>query len=96
MARIFAESDATELPAVVGVRHRSLYVLGDLYAHLIETERDPAASIARVRDHPRFIEVSERLGSFIQPYDAGTWRSPADALARRFYRWDAPEGGDGD
>ncbi|EEP70053.1 polyketide synthesis cyclase, partial [Micromonospora sp. ATCC 39149] len=36
IAEIFAESDATELPRLAGVRHRSLYRLGDLYVHLLE------------------------------------------------------------
>src|SRR5689334_21199842 len=38
VAKIFAESDATELPGLVGVRHRSLFVLDDVYVHLIEMD----------------------------------------------------------
>ena len=90
MARIFGEFDATELPSLVGVRHRCLFVLGDLYVHLIETDDDPATSVAGVREHPLFVEISRRLQPYITPYDPRTWRSPADAMARLFYEWEPP------
>ena len=92
MAQLFREFDTTELPALVGVRHRSLFVLGDLYVHLIETDGDPATSVASVRDHPLFVEISRRLQPYITPYDPARWRSPADAMAQRFYDWEPPRG----
>jgi cyclase len=82
VASIFAESDATELPKLAGVRHRSLYVLDDVYIHFVEIDDDFDQSVAGVRDHPLFQEI--------QPYNPNTWRSPKDATARRFYSWDAP------
>jgi cyclase len=91
VAQIFAESDRTELPRLVGVRHRSLYRLHDLYVHLIETENPGTAAVENARRHPEFIRVSERLAPHISPYLA-SWRVPADAMARCFYRWDAPAG----
>ncbi|MCY0962424.1 TcmI family type II polyketide cyclase, partial [Streptomyces sp. H27-H5] len=30
-----------------------------------------------------------RLKPFIGAYDPATWRSPADAMAKRFYDWEA-------
>ncbi len=94
VARIFAESDATELPQLAGVRHRSLFVLEDLYVHLIESDNDPAATISAVREHPLFRAVSEKLAPYIRPYNPATWRSPLDAVAVEFYTWDAgPEAG---
>jgi|HigsolmetaAR206D_1030411.scaffolds.fasta_scaffold00583_9 cyclase len=89
VARIFAESDRTELPRLVGVRHRSLYRLHDLYVHLVETDRPGAAAVENVRQHPEFVRISDRLSPYITPY-LPTWRSPADAMAHCFYRWDAP------
>jgi cyclase len=89
VATIFAESDATELPALVGVRHRSLFVLGDIYVHFVETEDDFDASLGAIRDHPLFRDISKRLEPYIEPYDPLTWRSPKDATAREFYSWDA-------
>ena len=90
VAQIFADSDASELPALVGVRHRSLFVLEDVYVHLVETDDDFDRSVADVRDNPLFKEISARLEPYIQPYNPETWRSPKDATAREFYSWDAP------
>nr|QLJ96495.1 TcmI family type II polyketide cyclase [Micromonospora carbonacea] len=87
IAEIFAESDATELPRLAGVRHRSLYRLGDLYVHLLETEREGQEAVEGIREHPEFARVSARLRPYVSPY-LPTWRSPRDAMARCFYRWD--------
>ncbi|SCL35271.1 cyclase [Micromonospora nigra] len=88
IADIFAESDRGELPHLVGVRHRSLYRLHDLYVHLIETGTPGDGAVEAVRDHPEFIRVSERLRPHISPY-LPTWRTPRDAMAHCFYRFDA-------
>ena len=91
VAQIFAESDATELPGLTGVTHRSLYCLHDLCVHLLETsdDVDPDA-LAAARNHPLFRQVNERLSAHTSPY-LPTWRSPRDAIAGCFYRWDAAE-----
>ena len=89
VALIFAESDRTELPGLVGVRHRSLYRLHDLYVHLIETESPGSGALETARRHPEFARVSERLLPYISPY-LPSWRTAQDAVARCFYRWDAP------
>ena len=91
VAEIFAESDATELPALAGVVHRSLWILDDIYIHLVETDDEFDEAVSGVRDHPLFKEISRKLDPYIQPYDPETWKSPKDAMARQFYRW-APEG----
>ncbi|WP_229401445.1 TcmI family type II polyketide cyclase [Micromonospora okii] len=88
VAEIFAESDATELPHLAGVRHRSLYRLHDLYVHLLETEQPGEGAVENVREHPEFVRVSARLRPYVSPY-LPTWRSPRDAMAHCFYRWDA-------
>lgn len=89
IAEIFAESDATELPRLAGVQHRSLYRLQDLYLHLLETELPGETAVAEARCHPEFLRVSERLRPYVSPYLA-TWREPRDAMARCVYRFDAP------
>ncbi len=88
VAALFAESDATELPALAGVRHRSLFVFGDVYVHLVEGERELDRAVDEVRDHPAFRELSAKLQAYIEPYDPATWRSPQDAMAQEFYHWD--------
>ena len=89
VARIFADSDATELPALAGVRHRSLFVLEDLYVHLVEIDGDFERAVDDVREHELFRDISARLEPYIEPYNPVTWRSPKDAMAQEFYSWDA-------
>lgn len=89
VARIFAESDESDLPRLAGVRHRSLFVLEDVYVHYVETAEDFEAAVDEIRNHPLFTEISRRLDDYISPYNPETWRSPKDATAREFYSWDA-------
>jgi cyclase len=89
VAAIFARSDETELPALAGVTHRSLFVLDDIYVHYVEMREDFDQAVEGVRDHPLFVEISRQLDAHISPYNPETWRSPKDATAREFYVWDA-------
>jgi cyclase len=89
VAELFAESDRSDLPELAGVRHRSLFVLDDVYVHYVELDEDFGESVDAVREHPLFKEISRRLDEFITPYNPETWRSPKDATAREFYSWDA-------
>jgi cyclase len=89
VAKLFEESDESELPRLAGVRHRSLFVLDDIYVHYVELDDEFAEAVDSVRDHPLFKEISRKLDDYITPYDPGTWKSPKDAQAREFYSWDA-------
>lgn len=91
VAEIFGESDRSELPELAGVVHRSLWVLDDIYIHLVETRDDFDSTVSNIRDHPLFQEISRKLDEHIQPYDPETWRSPADAMAKQFYVFEAPD-----
>jgi cyclase len=93
VAKLFAESDDSDLPELAHVRHRSLFVLDDVYIHYVELETDFGETVDDVRDHPLFKEISRRLDEYITPYDPETWKSPKDAQAREFYSWDAPDSG---
>jgi cyclase len=88
IAELFAKSDCGELPHLVGVTRRSLFQFGDVYLHLIESDRPPGPAIAQVTEHPEFRDLSDRLTAFISPYDPATWRGPKDAMASRFYSWE--------
>ena len=88
IADLFAESDATELPHLVGVRGRTLYTFHDLYFHLIESERPPGDGLARVRDHPVWHDINAQLKPYVRPYHP-SWRGPTDAVAHPFYTWPA-------
>jgi cyclase len=89
VAKIFAESDATELPGIAGIRHRSLFVLDDVYIHYVEMDDDFQQKVDEIRDHPEFREISRKLDDFITPYNPETWKSPKDAQAKEFYVWEA-------
>jgi cyclase len=88
VADVFAASDRGELPGLIGVTGRSLFQFGDVYLHLIEAERPPGPAVAKMADHPAFRDISDKLSAFIDAYDPETWRSPKDAMAHEFYRWD--------
>lgn len=91
VAQVFADSDATDLPHLVGVSRRTLFTFHDLYFHLIEAEGDIRPNLARARSHPLYRDIDARLGKFITPYDPG-WQEPKDAMAHAFYEW-TPERG---
>lgn len=89
VAEAFRRSDASELPHLAGVVRRGLYVLQDLYVHVVDTRADLDDTVQVIGDHPLFKEVSAQLGQHVHPYDPETWRSPRDASARCFYEWHA-------
>ncbi|MFF1419576.1 TcmI family type II polyketide cyclase [Streptomyces sp. NPDC058280] len=88
IAKVFAASDTGELPHLVGVTRRSLFQFGEVYLHLIESDRPPGPEIAKVMRTPAFRNISDQLSAFISPYDPETWRGPKDAMAHEFYRWE--------
>lgn len=89
VAKIFAESDASELPRLIGVSHRALFSFHGLYFHLIEAPGDVTRTLPKLHDHPLFRDVNDRLAAYVRPYDPG-WREPKDAVAHQFYSWSAP------
>ncbi|MDR3031695.1 MAG: TcmI family type II polyketide cyclase [Kitasatospora sp.] len=90
VARLFAEFDATEMPHRMGTRRRQLFSYRGLYFHLQDFDGDNGGElIERAKSDPRFVGISNDLKPFIEAYDPQTWRSPADAMATRFYNWEA-------
>lgn len=86
IADIFAESDSTELPQMVGVNRRTLFQFHDLYFHLVEADQDITENLYRARSHPLYRDMSERLTAHVRPYDPN-WKEPKDAMAQPFYVW---------
>jgi cyclase len=92
VAGLFAAFDKTEMPHRMGTRRRQLFCYRGLYFHLQDFAEDNGGKrIEEAKSDPRFIQISEDLKPFIDPYDPATWRSPADAMAQRFYNWEAAE-----
>ncbi|MFC7883452.1 TcmI family type II polyketide cyclase [Streptomyces sp. NPDC057376] len=90
VARLFNEFDQTEMPHLMGTRRRQLFSYKGLYFHLQDFDsEDGGERIENAKTDSRFIAVSEDLKPFIEAYDPATWRSPADAMAQRFYHWSA-------
>jgi cyclase len=86
VANIFAESDASDLPEMIGVRHRTLFTFHDLYIHLVQADKDPSPALYRARSHPLYARINSQLSQFISPYDPN-WKEPKDAMATPFYQW---------
>ncbi|MFI8102715.1 TcmI family type II polyketide cyclase [Streptomyces sp. NPDC101118] len=92
VAKLFGEFDGTEMPHRMGTRRRQLFSYRGLYFHLQDFDsEDGGERIEAAKTDPRFVGISEDLKPFIQAYDPATWRSPADAMATRFYNWTASE-----
>ncbi|CRK55089.1 Polyketide cyclase WhiE VII [Alloactinosynnema sp. L-07] len=91
IANVFAESDATDLPHMVGVSRRTLFTFHDLYFHLVEADDDITPDLYKARSHPLYSKIHNDLLPLVFPYDPN-WKEPKDAMANPFYVWDAKEG----
>ena len=91
VAELFEAFDETEMPTLMGTRRRQLFRFRGLYFHLQDFDQDNGGElIEKAKGDERFVGISQDLKPYIGAYDPATWRSPADALAERFYDWQAP------
>ncbi|MFB9235128.1 TcmI family type II polyketide cyclase [Plantactinospora siamensis] len=88
VAAIFKESDASDLPHLIGVSRRTLFRFHDLYFHLVEADQDISPSLYKARSHPLYDRINRQLAEHIRPYDPN-WKEPRDAMAEPFYVWEA-------
>ncbi|MFI8852972.1 TcmI family type II polyketide cyclase [Streptomyces sp. NPDC053499] len=89
VGKLFQEFDKTDMPERMGTVRRQLFSYQGLYFHLQDFRSDDGGErIAEARSHPLFTGISEDLKQYITAYDPATWRSPADAIAQRFYHWE--------
>ncbi|MGW4441626.1 TcmI family type II polyketide cyclase [Streptomyces sp. NPDC004682] len=90
VAGLFDAFDRTDMPYRMGTRRRQLFEYRGLYFHLQDFDGDDGGDrIEDAKTDPRFVSISQDLKPYIEAYDPATWRSPADAMARRFYAWRA-------
>jgi cyclase len=95
VAELFGDFDRTDMPHRMGTRRRQLFHYRGLYFHLQDFDGDSGhTAIESAKTEPEFVKISEDLKEFIAAYDPATWRSPADAMATRFYHWNAAGGTD--
>jgi cyclase len=92
VGQIFAESDSTDLPRMIGVSRRTLFRFHDLYFHLVEADAPIGQRLYKARDGDLYQDINTKLASHIRPYDPN-WKEPKDAMATPFYQW-TPDGGD--
>ncbi|MEU0399111.1 TcmI family type II polyketide cyclase [Streptomyces sp. NPDC006197] len=90
VARLFGAFDETDMPNRMGTRRRQLFMFNGLYFHLQDFDGENGGElIEEAKTDPRFVRISQDLKPFIEAYDPATWRSPADAMAKRFYHWES-------
>jgi hypothetical protein len=87
VSRLFAESDATDIPHNMGTLRRQIYLWRGIYLHIQDfADADSIKVISAVWEEgdPRFLKLVDDLTEVIPPYDPeGT------SLATRFYHWAA-------
>jgi len=89
VAAIFAESDATDLPHLIGVKRRSLFRFHGLYFHLVEAEQGIQQGLYKARaGSALYSDINTKLARYMTPYDPN-WAEPKDSMAEQFYRWEA-------
>lgn len=90
VAGLFERFDGTDMPHLMGTRRRQLFSYRGLYFHLQDFDDEHGGeAIEQAKTQPAFVRISADLKPFIEAYDPATWRSPADAMASRFYHWTA-------
>jgi cyclase len=78
------------MPDLMGTRRRQLFHYQGLYFHLQDFDDEHGAQVIEAaKSHPFFVQISRDLKQFIRAYNPKTWQSPKDAMATRFYHWNA-------
>ena len=79
----FRRSDETELPHLVGVKSRHIWVLDDIYLHFVEAQASLPGVIKDYASHPLFKEVKAEVDVYVKPlapeFDPG--------VGREIYHW---------
>jgi len=61
----FTRSDATELPHLIGVKSRHVWVQGDIYVHFVEGRRSLPTVLKEYSQQPLFQEVKAELDQYV-------------------------------
>ena len=67
IADAFKRSDETELPRLLGVKSRHVWVLGDIYLHFVEAQASLPTVIKEYINHPLFKEIKAEVDTYVQP-----------------------------
>nr|ASA49560.1 polyketide synthesis cyclase [Actinoallomurus sp.] len=88
VADVFAEHDATGLPARIGITERSLFEYRGLYFHLVQADEDFRERLHSPDNAPLIKEVDAQLKPYLLPFAEGL-PAMSDSQATRFYHWTA-------
>lgn len=83
IADAFKRSDETELPHLLGVKSRHVWVLGGIYLHFVEGQSSLPAILKEYINHPLFTAIKAEMDTYVQPL------SPEcnPGVAREIYHW---------
>ncbi len=83
IADAFRRSDETALPHLLGVKSRNIWVIDDIYMHLVEAEVSLPKVLKEYVNHPLFKAVKAEVDQYVQPL------SPAfnPGVAQEIYHW---------
>jgi len=84
----FKKSDETELPHMLGVKSRHVWVLGDIYMHFVEAEASLPTVLKEYSSHPLFKEIKTELDKYVRPLSPDHY----PGVAKEIYQWRKREG----
>ncbi len=82
IVQAFTRSDATELPHLIGVKSRHVWVQGDIYVHFVEARATLSTVLKDYISHPLFKDVKAELDQYVSLIDP-----TAPPMARQIYVW---------
>ncbi|HLI71550.1 MAG TPA: TcmI family type II polyketide cyclase [Ktedonobacteraceae bacterium] len=82
IVKAFERSDATELPHIIGVTSRHVWVQGDIYVHFVEGRSSLPTVLKEYAGHPLFQEVKAELDQYVSLI-----YPDLPPMARQIYEW---------
>lgn len=79
----FQRSDETELPHILGVKSRHVWVLGDIYMHFVEGQSALPEILKEHAKDPLFKDVKAELDTYVKPLSPELY----PGVAHEIYRW---------
>lgn len=79
----FRRSDDTELPHILGVKSRHVWVLGDIYMHFVEGQSALPHILREHATDPLFKNVKAELDQYVKPLTPELY----PGVAREIYHW---------
>jgi len=79
----FQRSDETELPHILGVKSRHVWVLGDIYMHFVEGQSALPEILKEHAKDPLFKDVKAELDTYVKPLSPDLY----PGVAHEIYRW---------